>query len=321
MAQDFNATPAHVIAQLTRLFSQAFQTRFAPHGVSPAQYPVLLHLWKQDGLTQHALCDLVGIEQPTMANTLKRMERDGLVRKVRDDNDRRKVRIRLTRRAANLREALNQSAGEVLNTVWAGFSPEEQHALMTLLGRMAANLEQDLEQDPLLLDQEVREQEGADVVTPEPTPPAPPPAPEEDRDSWLLEPPAPPVAEPAPPEPAGKEAPMEPGSLWPDQEDEAVRIPREQEPRSGPTPEFPYDPASIRHHAPPKPSDDESGLLILEEIYLAPESDIEQDACLPTEPLDVFMEPDVGNHSDNDNTSDSDEIVELTDIYQDKDGS
>ena len=43
------------------------------------QFAVLLELWAGDGLTQKELVERLDVEQATMANTLARMVRDGLV--------------------------------------------------------------------------------------------------------------------------------------------------------------------------------------------------------------------------------------------------
>ena len=70
---------AYLAAQLAKGFSLALQRRTAELGFSPGQFPVLLELWKEDRLTQRQLLDRVDIEQATLANTLARMQRDGLV--------------------------------------------------------------------------------------------------------------------------------------------------------------------------------------------------------------------------------------------------
>lgn len=67
------------VNHLARMLAQALRERIAPLGVVPGQFAQLLVLHEQDGLTQAQLCERVRIEQPTMANTLARMERDGLI--------------------------------------------------------------------------------------------------------------------------------------------------------------------------------------------------------------------------------------------------
>src|SRR5882757_4292236 len=69
---------------LARLMEQALRRRIAVHGVVPGQFPALLALYEREGRTQSELCQLVRIEQSTMANTLNRMQRDGLVSRSPD---------------------------------------------------------------------------------------------------------------------------------------------------------------------------------------------------------------------------------------------
>jgi len=86
----------------------------ARHGVKVGYVPVLLALWETEGQTQSELASRARIEQPTMAATLTRMERDGLIRRKGDPHDRRATRITLTAKAHRLREPLT-AAGHAIN--------------------------------------------------------------------------------------------------------------------------------------------------------------------------------------------------------------
>ena len=99
--------PTHVAAQdtigyrinlLARLMAQALKTHTMAEGVLPGQYPLLAELWSEDGLTQKQLVERVRIEQSTIAHTLKRMERDGLLDRRPCPTDGRLVRHWLTPR-------------------------------------------------------------------------------------------------------------------------------------------------------------------------------------------------------------------------------
>jgi len=72
---------------LARLFARELQLRIKPLGLSTGTFPALLVLWEGDGLTQRELIEHLDIEQPTMANTLARMERDGLIERRKDPAD------------------------------------------------------------------------------------------------------------------------------------------------------------------------------------------------------------------------------------------
>ena len=126
---------------LSRLLEQALRRRIAGHGVVPGQFPALLALYERDGLTQAQLCRLVRIEQPTMANTLNRMERDGLIRREPDPMDGRRSLVRLSARARGLVPELEAAAAEV-NTAAAGdLTDTETITLIELLTRVVAELD------------------------------------------------------------------------------------------------------------------------------------------------------------------------------------
>jgi DNA-binding MarR family transcriptional regulator len=143
MTFDRYNSPGYVVNYLARIFAQALERRIRAHGVSVGQFPVLLCLWEEDGLTQTQLAERLAIEQPTVANTLKRMERDGLIHRVADAQDRRQSHIHLTPRGRALEEPLTREANGVNAIATGGLGGEDKARLMTLLHRLVANLEQD----------------------------------------------------------------------------------------------------------------------------------------------------------------------------------
>ena len=143
MKFDRHQSPGHVVNYLARLFAKALYRRIGPHGVTRGQFPVLLLLWEEEGWTQTELAERLAVEQPTMANTLRRMERDGLIERIPDPEDRRQARVHLTRRGRKLEEVLTASARETNAVALEGLSAAETAQLMGLARRMVVNLEQD----------------------------------------------------------------------------------------------------------------------------------------------------------------------------------
>jgi DNA-binding MarR family transcriptional regulator len=129
-----------------RMMAQALHRRIAPHGVVPGQFPALLALYERDGRTQAELCREVRIEQPTMANTRRRMERDGLVRREADSNDGRRQLIFLTARARTLRPMLVTAARRVNDVATSGLTEREVTKAITTIERVIENLEGELDQ-------------------------------------------------------------------------------------------------------------------------------------------------------------------------------
>lgn len=152
MSSSYEESPCVLAGTLSRLHTQALQARLGPHRATAAQYPVLEQLWILDGQTQSALCRRLNVEQPTLANTLARMVRDQLVRKIKDNNDRRQVIIKLTKRGRELQHVLSGSVAEVNEAALSGLSPEEVQLHAELSRRMIHNLRLDLDQPPIMLD-------------------------------------------------------------------------------------------------------------------------------------------------------------------------
>ncbi len=128
-----DASPGYLVNHLARIFAVALQARIKPMGLSTGVFPVMLHLWQQDGLTQRDLVTRVDVEQATMANTLARMERDGLITRRPDLQDGRVRRIWLTDRGRGLQRDATVAAAEENENVLAGLPTDERDQLIALL--------------------------------------------------------------------------------------------------------------------------------------------------------------------------------------------
>lgn len=128
------------INHLARLLAAALRARIEPVGVAPGQFAQLLALFEDDALTQSELCDRVQIDQSTMAHTLKRMERDGLVDRRPDQTDRRRAVITLTPGSRHLQPALIKAARDVNALATHGLAEADIEAYMRITATLIANL-------------------------------------------------------------------------------------------------------------------------------------------------------------------------------------
>jgi DNA-binding MarR family transcriptional regulator len=123
-----------------RMLQRYRQVLVAPHGVTAGMWYFLRVLWSQDGLTQRELSRRVGTMEPTTLVALRAMERDGLIRRVRNGGDRRKVNIYLTAKGRALEKALLPLAIAVVDKAVNGLSPREVRQLLGMLERIQSNL-------------------------------------------------------------------------------------------------------------------------------------------------------------------------------------
>jgi len=138
-----------LVTLTSRLFARALHARLVPHGVAPGQLAVLHRLWEGDGLTQAELARAVRVEQPTMARTLDRMARDGLIERVPSKQDRRAFNVRLTARGRQLRRSVEAEAAALNRLAAASLSTRDRQVLVRLLHGVASRLEREVsvEQD------------------------------------------------------------------------------------------------------------------------------------------------------------------------------
>jgi MarR family transcriptional regulator, organic hydroperoxide resistance regulator len=132
-----------VVREVWRLFARCLAPRIAREGVSIGMWFVLRMLWDEDGMTQRELGERVGINGPTMVSALNSMGRAGLVKRVQNRDDRRKINVFLTERGHKLKSKLWPMASEVLEIGMSGLSPAQVKSLNKMLSQVRMNLERD----------------------------------------------------------------------------------------------------------------------------------------------------------------------------------
>jgi DNA-binding MarR family transcriptional regulator len=85
-----------------RLSNRAARIRLGELGAWPGHIPLLLGLIEEDGLLQKDLVQRSKMEQPTVAEHLKRLEKKGFIIRRPDANDGRASRIYLTAKSKAL---------------------------------------------------------------------------------------------------------------------------------------------------------------------------------------------------------------------------
>ncbi|MGY5778171.1 MarR family transcriptional regulator [Rhizobium sp. ZPR3] len=133
---------AYLASQMAKGFARSLQQRAAKLGFSPGQFPILLELWSEDGLTQKQLLERVDIEQATMANTLSRMERDGLVERRPHPSDKRAQLVFLTNRAAAMQAEAIEAAMAADTDLLKDFRQFERELLLEYIRRVLENAKQ-----------------------------------------------------------------------------------------------------------------------------------------------------------------------------------
>jgi len=102
-------------------YGRAYKPILAELGLTYTQWIAIVSLWEEDGQTVNGLGQKLFLESNTLTPILKKLETMGYVRRQRDAEDERQVRVTLTEAGYRLREeALSMS--QVIET---GLPPDE----------------------------------------------------------------------------------------------------------------------------------------------------------------------------------------------------
>ena len=131
----------YLVRDAHRAFQRLLERRIAAYGVTRGQWYFLRVLWIADGLSQRELSARVGMMEPTTAIALRSMERSQLIRRLRADDDRRKVRVFLTAKAKRLRNELMTLARGITAEAEQGLAARDLATFRRVITRMTENLD------------------------------------------------------------------------------------------------------------------------------------------------------------------------------------
>lgn len=107
-----------------------------------AQGRILYVLWQEDGISIRSLSTKCGLAITSLTTMLERMEKQGLIRRIQSEADKRKTLLFLTERAYALKNEYDFVSIEMGNIYYKGFSDEEIILFEGYLDRIRKNLEE-----------------------------------------------------------------------------------------------------------------------------------------------------------------------------------
>lgn len=108
-----------------------------PDGVPDAQIKLVVHLAVHGPQTMSEVAEGLNVTTPAVTGLVDKLERRGMVERVRDTQDRRVVRVRLVPRAQQIAEAHLAERRRQMRAVLATLTPEEQQTFIKTLRLLA----------------------------------------------------------------------------------------------------------------------------------------------------------------------------------------
>jgi len=127
-----------------RLMKRSLYLKLSRSGITPTQWTVLMCLWAQDGLSFTELSKRLSFDHPTITGVVDRMEREKLVKRQRDQLDRRVVKVFLTQKGKNLESITAKAGTEVDQETVADLTPAEVEQFRSWLLEFREKLTEDI---------------------------------------------------------------------------------------------------------------------------------------------------------------------------------
>jgi MarR family transcriptional regulator for hemolysin len=117
------------------------------HGMTRAQWGVLLRLERREGMTQAEMADALEIAPISLMRLIDRLCEQGLVERRPHESDRRANRLYLTPKGRTMLELLAPLGREITGRLLAGFRGDDLRQLLALLLRIRDNIRSSAESE------------------------------------------------------------------------------------------------------------------------------------------------------------------------------
>jgi Transcriptional regulators len=117
--------------------------RASKEGLYIGQLPILEYVENHNECTQREVADFMQVSPPSIATSVKRMQKTGLLEKATDESDLRYNRITITQKGKDISQKCRKAFDKIDAQLFSGFNDEECNQLCNYFDRMIANLSTD----------------------------------------------------------------------------------------------------------------------------------------------------------------------------------
>lgn len=143
MRYNFNDSFGFIVVKAGRLIENKLKSNFEKENidVTPQQWSVLTSLWNEDGISQQELANSFSKDKTSMTRLLNNMEKNELIIRKQDENDKRSKKIYLTYKSKLLKRDSIKIAEKTLIDTLVGIDHGELKASKKVLKQINGNLE------------------------------------------------------------------------------------------------------------------------------------------------------------------------------------
>lgn len=135
-------SPGYIIHHLDLLLKFGLHKAFQVGGINitAEQWAILASLWEKDGIHQSSIAEKIGKDRHTITRMLNLLEKNGFVRRVPTNEDKRRLNVYLTDSGREMQGKLVPIALGFGDKAFAGLTQKELEELTRILKHITGNL-------------------------------------------------------------------------------------------------------------------------------------------------------------------------------------
>lgn len=131
------------IGLISRALDSIANIEFKPYDLTKGQFLYLIRVCEQPGIIQERLGELIKVDRSTVIRAVQKLQRNGLVEKRPDQENKKIRRLYPTEKGRQLYPLLKREDDFSNQRALQGFSTTERRQLAVMLQRMATNVNDD----------------------------------------------------------------------------------------------------------------------------------------------------------------------------------
>lgn len=131
---------SELLKEISKLYVLRLRIEAENLGIKNAYRALLFQLNDKDGGTQLSLAEKTGMKAPTISTTLRKMEKEGLIERVADEEDLRKTHVYLTEKGRKTANELISAIDKLNDGLLNGLSEDEKDTFIKNLENIKAYL-------------------------------------------------------------------------------------------------------------------------------------------------------------------------------------
>ena len=135
---DMYRRPGFLLKRCHQVAMAVFLEESRAHNITQSQYGCLRALHEYPGVDQIALGRLVGLDRSTSAMVIRTLSNRGLIRRVVDRRDKRRMRLQITPKGERLLDDIAPAAARAQERVLMGVPQRSRAAFLGMLERFLA---------------------------------------------------------------------------------------------------------------------------------------------------------------------------------------